>query len=185
MTRASVISKMRELTVVVATLIDIDVKILGGWDSIVDHSLHARHSLAALARIVARQWRRARPTRFPEPSLSDPLLYAQLEQLKETLRRHTSVRAICEMGRLARLPQRIVNKASSLRSFCMKCGRRVAAALLPALYYSMLLSPAYAFGESDGASSQSPEGAFAFPKPFEATYTADYRGLPISATGIR
>ena len=29
------------------------------------------------------------------------------------------------------------------------------------------------------------EGAFVFPKPFEATYTADYRGLPISATGIR
>ena len=176
---------MRELTVVVATLIDIDVKILGGWDSIVDHSLHARHSLAALARIVARQWRRARPTRFPEPSLSDPLLYAQLEQLKETLRRHTSVRAICEMGRLACLPQWIVNKASSLRSFWMKCGRLVAATLLPALYCSALLSPAHAIGEYEGASSQSPEGAFAFPKPFEATYTADYRGLPISATGIR
>ena len=127
----------------------------------------------------------ARPADSPEPSLPDPLLYAQLGQLKETLRRHTSVRAICEMGRLARFPQRIVNKASSLRSFCMKCGRRVAAALLPALYCSVLLSPAYATGQSEGATRQSPEGTFAFPRPFETTYTADYRGLPISATGIR
>ena len=185
MTRASVISKMRELTVVVATLIDIDVKLLGGWDSIVDHSLHATHSLAALSQMVARRWSRARTTDYPEPSLSDPLLYAQLGQLKETLRRQTNVRVICEIGRLARLPQWIVNKASSFRSFWMKSSRRVAAALLPALYCSALLSPAYAIGESDGATSQSPEGAFAFPKPFEATYTADYRGLPISATGIR
>ena len=134
---------------------------------------------------MAQRRSRALPTDYSEASLANPLLYAQLEQLKETLRRQTRVRVICEMGRLARLPQWIVNKASSLRSFWMKCGRRVAAALLPALYCSMLLSPAYAIGESDGATSQSPEGAFAFPKPFEATYTADYRGLPISATGIR
>jgi hypothetical protein len=169
----------------VATLIDIDVKLLGGWDSIVNHSSHARHSHAAFSGLVAQRRSRALPTDYSEASLASPLLYAQLGQLKETLRRQRRIRVICELERLTRLPHWIINKASSLRSFWVKCGRRVAALVLPALCCSALLSPAYAIEESDGATSQSPEGAFVFPKPFEAIYTADYRGLPISATGIR
>jgi len=169
----------------VATLIDIDVKLLVGWDSIVNHSSHARHSHAAFSGLVAQRRSRVLPTDYSKASLASPLLYAQLGQLKETLRRQRRIRVIGELERLTRLPHWIINKASSLRSFWVKCGRRVAALVLPALCCSALLSPAYAIEESDGATSQSPEGAFVFPKPFEATYTADYRGLPISATGIR
>ena len=127
----------------------------------------------------------ARPADSPEPSLPDRLLYAQFKQLKEKQRRQPNVHVIWGMRRLIRLPQWIVKKASPVRSFLMKCGGRVTASLLTAIYCSVLLSPAYATGQSEGATRQSPEGTFAFPRPFETTYTADYRGLPISATGIR
>ena len=177
---------MRELSVVVVTLIDIDVKTLDGWDSIVDHSLHTRHSQAALSQMAAQRLSRARPTDSPAPSLSIPLLYAQFKQLKETLRRPASnARLVCLLKRVADLPRQLANQALILWSSQTKPACRATSKLLAVLYCSALLSPTYATGQFEGSTSQSPEGVFAFPRPFEATYTADYRGLPISATGIR
>ena len=150
-----------------------------------DYSLQARHLQASFSPIAPHQGH-AWEIESVGTTFLTFLLYAQFKQLKKRLRRPMlTIRLICGLRRFANQPRWLVNKASNPRARQMKTAYQPTSALLAALYCASLLSPGYAIAQSDGSTSGSPEVSFAFPRPFETTYTADYRGLPISATGIR